>query len=296
MNLAVQTSALTKKYEEKTVVDNLNLQVEVGSVFVLLGTNGAGKSTVLRMLAGLKRPTSGSGRCLGLDITSPSVEFREKISYMGEEPSFYNYLHVGSLVSLCRGFYRRWDDRLVERYLEEFSIDPGVKVGELSQGMKNQLALILAMAPRPELLILDEPTTGFDPVKRRLSYNALLEEFVAEGKTVLLASHQVQDVERIADQVGFLREGSLVYTCAMEELRAKEKEIRVVFQKEPPRTLFQRPGVEKVEKDGAAYRVFISDHLEEIWEECASLPHYTLEVTSLDLEEVFLRHMGGEGQ
>ena len=291
-NWAVQTRALHKNYGKMSAVADLNLEVPSGSVFALLGLNGAGKSTLLKMLIGLVRPTSGSAFCLGMEIGSRGMEIRQKVGYLGAEPRIYGYMSAGQAVRFCRGLYQRWNDGIVERYMEEFQIPAEKKMHQLSQGQKNQLALILALAPGPELLLLDEPTTGFDPVKRRLFYNAVLQEIVAEGKTVLLASHQLEDVERVADQVGLMHRGRLVHTCSLDDLRDREKEIRVVFQKEPPPELFAHPGIVEIKQEGKAYRIIVSDGLEEIWQSCAAFPHYTLDVISGDLEDIFLRYTG----
>ncbi|MEW5921735.1 MAG: ABC transporter ATP-binding protein [Bacillota bacterium] len=289
-NWAVQTKALCKNYGEKRAVTDLNLEVPAGSVFALLGLNGAGKSTILKMLMGLIHPSSGEGFCLGMDIRTRGMEIRQKVGYMGEETRMYGYMNVHQAVRFCSGLYGSWDDGIVKEYMDTFQIPGQARLHQLSQGQKNQLALILALAPRPDLLLLDEPTTGFDPVKRRLFFNAVLREMVAEGKTVLLASHHLEDVERVADQVGLMHRGRLVHTCSLDELRAREKEIRVVFQKEPPADLFRHPGIVQVKQEGMAYRITISDGLEEIWQSCSSFPHYALDVISADLEDIFLRY------
>ncbi len=291
-NFAVQTRALHKDYGKVSAVADLNLEVPSGSVFALLGLNGAGKSTVLKMLIGLVRPTSGSAFCLGMDIGSREMEIRQRVGYLGAEPRIYGYMTARQAIKFCRGLYQVWNDGIVERYLDVFGIPVDTKLHQLSQGQKNQLALVLALAPEPELLLLDEPTSGFDPVKRRLFFNAVLEEIVAEGKTVVLASHQLEDVERVADQVGLMHRGRLVHTCSLDELREREREIRVVFQKEPPPELFKHPGILEVKQEGMAYRIIVSDCMEEIWQSCAAFPHYALDVISADLEDIFLRYTG----
>lgn len=228
-NWAVQTRALSKDYGRNKAVTDLDLEVPAGSVFALLGLNGAGKSTALKMLIGLAHPSGGEGYCLGMDIRTRGMEIRQKVGYMGDEPRIYGYMSVRQAIKFCSGLYQNWDDRLVEEYIDTFQIPGGSRLHQLSQGQKNQLALILAMAPRPELLLLDEPTTGFDPVKRRLFFNVVLREMVAEGKTVLLASHNLEDMERVADRVGLMHRGGLVHTCSLDELRDREKEIRVTY-------------------------------------------------------------------
>ncbi|MDO9534658.1 MAG: ABC transporter ATP-binding protein [Bacillota bacterium] len=294
MNWAIQTKSLSKKYKGIPAVENLNLEVPEGSVFALLGPNGAGKSTILKLIMGLQRPTFGGGFCLGMDILTSGLQIRQKVGYVGEETRFYGYMTVKQIMEFCRGFYQEWDDEMVEHYLDVFKLPFRVKVHELSQGMKNQLALVLALAPRPELLILDEPTTGFDPIKRRIFFGAVLGEMVSRGKTVLMSSHQLLDVERVADRVALIRDGILLKTCSLDELRENEKEIRVVFQKEPPPELFKKPGVSQVHRDGLVYRITITENLEETWQECVSFPHYVIEVINPDLEEIFLRYMEGE--
>lgn len=293
---AVQVRGLSKIYGDKHAVVDFNLEVPAGSVFALLGLNGAGKSTVLKMLIGLVHPSSGGGTCLGMDIGSRGAEIRRKVGFMGAEPRIYGYMTVRQAVKFCSGFYETWDDGMVGLYLETFQLPEKTRLNQLSQGQKNQLALVLALAPRPELLLLDEPTSGFDPVKRRLFFNAVLQEMVAEGKTVLLASHHLEDMERVADRVALMHRGRIVHTCSLEELREKEKEIRVVFQKEPPPELFKHPGIIEVKQEGPAYRVVIAEGLEEIWQSCVAVPHYALEITSSDLEDIFLRYAGEEGQ
>jgi ABC-2 type transport system ATP-binding protein len=294
MSLAVETWSLSKNFGGARVLHEISLAVPRGSVFALLGPNGSGKSTLLKLLIGLQSPSAGGGLCLGLDILTRAEEIREKAGYLSEEPRFYGYMTVRQLLRFTGGFYLRWDRELVERCLEQFALPPRAKVHELSQGMKNQLGLILALAPRPELLILDEPTTGFDPIKRRLFFSIIMQEVAARGVTVLMTSHHLDEVERSADHVALLRGGRLIHTGPMDALRGGTKEIRAVFQKDPPPELFEQPGVSRVEREGKgrAYRIFVTANLEEIWQACASQPHYALESIGPDLEEIFMRFIG----
>lgn len=294
MNLAVETWSLSKDFGGARVLHEISLAVPRGSVFALLGPNGSGKSTLLKLIIGLQSPSAGGGLCLGLDLLTRGEEIREKVGFLSEEPRFYGYMTVRQLLRFTGGFYPRWDRELVAHCLEQFALPPQAKVHELSQGMKNQLGLILALAPRPELLILDEPTTGFDPVKRRLFFSMIMQEVAAHGVTVLMTSHHFDEVERFADHVALLRGGRLAHTGSMEALRGGTREIRAVFQKDPPPELFEQPGISRVESDGKgrAYRIFVTANLEEIWQACASLPHYALESIGSGLEEIFLQCIG----
>lgn len=297
MNLAVETRSLAKAFGPVRAVDGCSLEVPAGTIFALLGPNGAGKSTLLKLLIGLQRPTGGEGSCLGLDIRTRAVAIREQVGYMGEEPRLYGYMTPVQLAGFCRGFYRAWDAALVERCLDTFRLPRNRKIHGFSQGMKNQLALTMALAPRPPLLILDEPTTSFDPVMRRLFFSLLLEEVAARGGTILMASHQLDEVERVADRVALMRKGRILRSASLDDLKSGEKELRVVFQKEPPPELLARPGITAVAREGKAYRLQVAENLEEIWQACAELPHYALEVIDRDLEEIFLRCLaeGAEG-
>lgn len=297
MSLALETWSLGKNFGGISwALRDINLEVPSGTIMGLLGPNGSGKSTLLKLLLGLQRPSAGGGLCLGLDILTRGLQIRGKVGYVSEEPRYYGYMNAGQLLRFCRGFYQRWDDDMAKECMERFDLPYDVKVHELSQGMKNQLGLIAALASRPELLLLDEPTTGFDPVKRKLFFSLLVQEVASRGITVLMASHQLEEVERVVDSVALIRKGRLMYTCSMESLRSNEKEIRVVFQKEPPPGLFKRPGINRVEREGRAYRISVSDNLEEIWQECSSLPHFVLEIVGPDLEEVFMRHLDDRGE
>ncbi len=291
MSLALETWSLGKKFGETWALQDITLELKRGSIMALLGPNGSGKSTLLKLVLGLRSPSAGGGICLGLDIITRGLQIRERVGYVSEEPRYYGYMNARQLLRFCSGFYPQWDGDLVERCLKQFELPHRVKVHELSQGMKNQLGLIMALAPRPEMLILDEPTTGFDPVKRRLFFSLIVEEVASRGVTVLMASHQLDEVERVADSVAMIRKGRLIHACTMDSLRSKEKEIRVVFQKEPPPGLLQRPGISGVEREGRAYRISVSENLEEIWQECAALPHFVLEMIGPDLEEIFLRYV-----
>ncbi|PKM83817.1 MAG: ABC transporter ATP-binding protein [Firmicutes bacterium HGW-Firmicutes-13] len=291
---AVETKNLTKEFNSFKAVDNLDLQVPEGSVFGFLGPNGSGKTTTIRMLLGIMRPTSGEGKILGLDIVKDSLKIRSKTGYMSEVPEMYGYMTGDELINFCRGFYSSWDDGLVNRYCKIFSLPLKNKVNSLSKGMKSQLALILAMAPNPSLIILDEPTGGLDPIKRVQFLNIIIKEIVAAGKTVFFSSHLLSDVERVCDRVAFIKEGRLMKTASMDKLKTQEKIIRAVFQKEPPPGLFERRGIRKVEREGNGYLISIDDNFEEIFEACKNVPHFLLEIIDQNLEDLFMEYAGGD--
>ena len=288
---AVVTTGLTKHFNSTRALEDLSLKVPRGMVFGLLGPNGSGKTTFFKLLMGLLRPTAGLGVCLGMDIILKSVEIRQKTTYMGEELSLYNYMNVQDFVQFCRSLYPRWNDVLLERYRHEFNIPYNRRVGDLSFGMKSQLALLVALAPEPELLLLDEPLAGLDPLFRRRFFDTVLAETIAKGKTVIIASHQLNEVERIADNFAFLHRGRLLKSCTMDELKGANRKIRVVFKQAPPSSFWQMEGIANLIRRKNDCQFSVTKNFEAVYQRCSVLPHFRLEIINMSLEEIFINIM-----
>ncbi|RQD76485.1 MAG: ABC transporter ATP-binding protein [Candidatus Syntrophonatronum acetioxidans] len=293
MAWAIDVKGLTKEYNGFKAVDSLDLQVPQGSVFGFLGPNGSGKTTTIRMLLGIIKATSGGGKILNLDMEKDSLKIRAQTGYMSELPEMYGYMTGEEIIKFCQGFYPYWDREMVDRYARLFHLSLKNKISSFSKGMKSQLALILALAPGPSLLILDEPTSGLDPIKRVQFLNIIIREIVTSGKTVFFSSHLLGDVERVCDQVAFIKEGRLIKTTSLDKLKTQEKIIRVVFQKEPPPDLLEKPGIKKVERDGKAYLIYVEENFDEIFAAYEKVSHFILEVIDQNLEELFIDYMGG---
>lgn len=292
--MAIQTFELTKMYNNELEVNALDLNVPRGSVFGFLGLNGAGKTTTVKMLLNLVYPTSGRGQVLGHDIVSQSLNVREKVGFVGEEPLMYDYMKVSEIVSFCRDTYPNWDMKTVGKYLDLFELPVGKKVRELSKGMKNQLALAVGLGNRPELLILDEPTGGLDPVKTRDFYRVILEQVAETGQTVFFSSHNLFEVERVADTVGIIHKGRMVFHMEIDKIKENLKKIRVVFREESTgQNLEQLPGVTGVSRQGRGYVIECDSNLPEITAKLNEMVPLDLEVIDTGLEEVFIRYTGG---
>ncbi|MDI6893878.1 MAG: ABC transporter ATP-binding protein [Bacillota bacterium] len=283
---AVWTEGLRKCFGRTVGVDGIDLRVPRGSIFGFLGPNGAGKTTTIRLLLGLLRPDAGRFAVLGRE-GPPSPEVLARVGYVPEIPALYPGLTAGELVSLCRRLYRRWDQALVDRYLDLFRLPRNRKVSGFSRGMKGQLALVLALAPRPDLLVLDEPTAGLDPLARKHFLQAVLAEATATGQTVFLSSHLLEDVERVADTLAMIRDGRLVLHRSMDEVKTGEKKVRVVFQGQAPPWLDQVPGVRRVGREGAAFLITVAGDVPSVLERLRTVPLFALEVIDLSLEQVF---------
>jgi ABC-2 type transport system ATP-binding protein len=216
---ALETWSLSKEIGGRQILEEVSINVPRGSVFALLGPEGAGKSTFLKIILGVQAPTSGGGLCLGLDILTRGLQIREKVGFMMEDPRYYGYMKVAGLLKFCRGFYPGWDDVLAEGTLKQFGLPLQIKVHALSAVMKSKLGLVLALSSRPELLLLDHPTAGFDPLMRRHFFSIAQEEMVSRGGTIFIASSHIDEVAPVADRAAILHEGRLIHAGPMQALR-----------------------------------------------------------------------------
>jgi ABC-2 type transport system ATP-binding protein len=214
---SIELKRLCRYFGKKAVVDDLNFNVQTGKVTALLGLNGAGKTTTIRILMGLLSPTRGSASTLGADATTMSTDIRKRIGYLVEGHYLYPSMRVKECQSFQRAGYDSWNNDLFDDIVRHFSIDPSARVSTLSRGQRAGVSLALVLAPDPELLVLDDPALGLDPVSRR-ALNETLIEFAGGGKrTVLLSTHLLDDVERIADRVAVMVGGRLKVDTSMED-------------------------------------------------------------------------------
>ena len=216
----VSTRHLTKAYGRLLALRQLDLRVEPGEVFGYLGPNGAGKTTTFRLLMGLLRPTSGRASVLGLDTWRASVAVHRQVGYLPGEPVLYDRLTGHQHVEYFRSLRSMPEDKYARALAERLDLELGKPARSLSKGNRQKLALVLALMSRPRLLVLDEPTSGLDPMVQR-EFHALLREHTAQGGSVLLSSHVLAEVQRVADRIGVLRAGRLVAVERLEDLRRK---------------------------------------------------------------------------
>jgi ABC-2 type transport system ATP-binding protein len=235
---AIEIERLVKYYDGRCVLDGIDLKVPRGCIYGLLGRNGTGKTTLIRILQGLEPPTRGRTALLGEDSTRLSARTHGRIGYVAEGHHLIQGYKVGRLVSLCRGLALQWNAEFFSHLIETFRLPMDRKVKDLSAGMRAQLNLALAMAVDPELLILDDPTLGLDTVARRQFLELAIDLIQKENRTILFSSHILGDVERIADRVGILVAGQLVVDGALEHLKDRVKKLQVIFPERPPDGLF----------------------------------------------------------
>ena len=231
---AIETRGLTKYYGGRPVVHSLDLRIPVGSVYGFLGRNGAGKSTTIRMLTGMLNPDFGEAFLLGEEASSLSTSARARIAYLAEGHPLYGWMTVGGIERFTRSFYDKWNSRLYEQIIDHFELPRKKRIRRLSNGQRAQVSLALAVAPEPELLILDDPTLGLDTVVRRDFLESLIQIIHREGRTILFSSHVLGDVERIADRIGILVDGVLRVDCPTEQFKQSIRKLILTFTGPPP--------------------------------------------------------------
>ena len=215
----VSVSRLTRRFGSRTALDSVSLDLPRGAVHGLVGANGAGKTTLIRHLLGLLHAEAGSVRVFELDPVEDPVAVLSRIGYLSEENDLPGWMTIDELLRYTRAFYPAWDDAYGEELREAFALDPAWKIKNLSKGEKARAGLLVALAHRPELLILDEPSSGLDPIARRDILGAVLRTIAHEGRTVLFSSHLLDEVEEVADHVTMISHGRIVLSGALDDLK-----------------------------------------------------------------------------
>jgi ABC-2 type transport system ATP-binding protein len=234
MKHAIETRGLTKRFGRAVAVDDLTLAVPEGAIYALLGPNGAGKTTTLRTLMGIHPPTRGTARVLDVDARRLKPQDRARIGYVSENQLLPEWMRVGQLIAFCRPLYPDWDEAFAERLLRRFELRNDTRIRDLSRGMRMKVALLVSIAYRPRLLVMDEPFSGLDPLVRDDLVRGML-ELAGEGRwTVFVSSHDIDEVERLADWVGVLNGGRLELSEPAATLQARFRRVDVTLDAAAP--------------------------------------------------------------
>ena len=289
----IETNQLTKSFKGQPALRGLNLRVPRGSIFGFLGRNGAGKTTTIKTLMGLLRSDSGAARVFGVQVTDAdrSIEVRRRIGFVAEDKELYPYMTVEQIIRFIRPLFPRWRHDLERRYLQMFDFPPKRKIPDLSKGMRSKLMLLLAISRGAELLILDEPTDGLDPAATEDVLRELVDISASEGTTMFFSSHQLSEVEFIADHIGIIDLGKMVACGVLDEMKARYHRLQLVFEGSvelPPRW---PDGVESVRQEGRVVSILVCHNVEAVVEQARSLPGTSVESFPVTLKEIFLEHV-----
>lgn len=289
---AIETIGLTKRFGEHVAVDHLSMKVSVGSVYAFLGRNGAGKTTTIRMLLDLLDKTSGEARVQGLDSVRDALDIKRRTGYVAEGQKMYDWMKIDEIIWFCKQFYPDWNDASAGELKHRFELDGGKRVGDLSRGTQAKLALLLALSYRPPLLILDEPMGGLDVIVRRDFLEGVIELTQDDSRTVFFSSHQVNEVERVADWVGIIHDGRLVCSAPVEEIKRKMKRVVMTFDA-PPKSFSSIPGVLACENGGRQSAVTVREFSDATLAAAKALGARDIDAQDLSLESIFVALVGG---
>ena len=289
----IETNQLCKSFDSQPALRGLDLRVPVGSIFGFLGRNGAGKTTTIKTLMGLLRCDSGSAEVFGRPIIDADypVEIRRRIGFVTEDKELYPYMTVEQLIRFTRPFFPKWRHDLERRYLQMFELPPRRKIPDLSKGMRSKLMLLLAISRGAELLILDEPTDGLDPAATEDVLRELVTIAASSGTTMFFSSHQLSEVELIADHIGIVDQGKMIVSGSLDDMKIQYQRLQMVFP--DPMKLPKQwvDGVEFVRQEGRMVSIIASRNADGIVDQVQAIPGTVVERFPVTLKEIFLEHV-----
>jgi ABC-2 type transport system ATP-binding protein len=291
----IRTQGLTRYYGARAAVYELNLEVPRGGVFALLGRNGSGKTTTIRMLLGLLAPTRGGGTILGYDIRALPPEARARIGYLTEEHQLYGWMSVRECGDFQSRFYPTWNEKIFRGIIGHFGLRPIARVKSLSRGERAGLCLALTLAPEPELLILDDPAVGLDPVARRSLIESMVFLTRRSERTIFFSSHQLPDVERVADYIAVLDHSVLRACCPLETFRNSVRQVRLRFPSAVP-PLPKIPGLLQAIRSEGELRVTCVHYNGATEAALRALAPAEMEQATISLEDAFISYLGDRGE
>jgi ABC-2 type transport system ATP-binding protein len=292
----IDTADLRKSYGDLEAVRGLTLDVPAGSIYGFLGRNGAGKTTTIKVLLGMTHPTAGAARVFGMAASDArsSVAIRRRTGFVSEDKDLYDFMTVDEMIRFTAPLFPKWRKDLEERYLRKFELRPAQSVKSLSRGMRTKLALLLALSRGAELLILDEPTSGLDPAMTEEVLQALVSHVASEQMTVFFSSHQIAEVEQIADHVAIIDRGRAVVAGTLDDLRERYCRIQLVFEGDAPDGAFKSPGIERVRRKGRVLTLLSSAGSARVVDEARTLHPVSIDVVPVSLKDIFLETVVAE--
>jgi len=285
----IEIRNLSRRFGSKNALDGVSLNVNRGTVFGLVGENGAGKSTLIKHLLGLWRAQAGEVRVFGLDPVSNPVAVLGRIGYLSEQPDLPEWMRVYEFLRYMQAFYPKWDVQYAEELREQFGIDRTARLRVLSKGQRAKLGLLAAQAHRPDLLLLDEPSSGLDPIVRRDILAAVIRTVADEGRTVFFSSHLLEEIERVSDYVAMLHQGKLVLSGPLDSIKAQHRRIKLRFETPQPKAPII-PGALSVNGAGREWTVICNRHRPELPTLTMSVGTQIVDEEAASLNEVFIAH------
>jgi ABC-2 type transport system ATP-binding protein len=278
---------LTRHFGAKTALDGVSLAIPRGGVFGLIGGNGAGKTTLIKHVLGLFKAQAGTVQVFGLDPVQNPVGVLGRIGFLSEDRDLPDWMRIRELMRYTQAFFPTWDDGYAEELRQAFDLDPNAKIKELSRGQRARAGLLAALAHRPELLVLDEPSSGLDPVVRRDILGAIIRTIADEGRTVLFSSHLLDEVERVADRVAIIHNGRILLTSTMDDIKDHHRRVTLRFGQslaEPPALV----GTLSSAGEGAEWTYVCHGESEQLRRAAEAIGATVVDDSALSLDEIFV--------
>jgi ABC-2 type transport system ATP-binding protein len=287
----IAVTDLSRRFGPKTVLDALSLYVPKGGVFGLVGANGAGKTTLIKHLLGLLRAESGTVRVFDFDPVANPVPVLGRVGYLSEQPDVPGWMRVDELLRYSKAFYPRWDSAYAAQMLAQFGLNPTQRLNTLSKGQTAKAALLCAQAHRPDLLLLDEPSSGLDPLVRRDILEAVIRTVADEGRTVFFSSHLLEEIERVSDQIAMLHLGRIVFSGSLDDIKSQHRRFILRFD-QPLQRAPAIAGAIDVTGAGREWTVMCNGARQALPTLAAQLGAQIVEELVPSLNEIFVAHAG----
>ncbi len=291
MDAVVEISGVSRKYRRTLALDNVSLSIPRGGVVGLVGENGAGKTTLIKHVLGLLRAQTGTIRVFGLDPVKKPHDTLGRIGYLSEHRDLPGWMRIDELMRYTRALYPKWDPAYAQKLVHVFQLDPTAKIRTLSMGQIAKAALVTALAHRPELLVLDEPSSGLDPIVRRDILGAVLREVANEGRTALFSSHLLNEVETISDRVVMINAGKVILDEPLQDVLRKHQRLVLIGRNgQSPKGVLA--GVESCEGDAGRWTVICQGELAAVIAEARQKGFDVSEAGPAVLDDIFVARAG----
>lgn len=291
----IQINQLTKLFDKERAINQVNLTIKQGSIYGLLGSNGAGKTTLLKVIAGIYRADAGTVHIHNQEVFE-NIEIKGKIIFMPDAPYFFPQSSILQMAAFYRRIYPQWSEKRFNELSHIFKLDLRRKLHRMSKGMQRQAAFWLALSCMPELLIMDEPIDGLDPVMRQQIKNLLFQEVADRKLTVLISSHNLREIEDLCDHVAIMHKGQVMVEKELDDLKADTHKIQVAFRnQDEAATIQSKLNLLHIEQRGSVSLFIVKGEREQISAVFQSLNPYVLDILPLTLEEIFIYEMEDAG-
>ena len=292
-NAAIEVKNLCRRFGKHTALDHVNLQLEQGTVLGLVGENGAGKTTFIKHLLGLFKAQSGTVRVFDMDPIQHPKEVLSRIGFLSEDRDMPEWMTIRQYMTYTKAFYPTWDTTYADGLISQFALDTSQKIKNLSRGQRAKTGLLMALAYRPDLLLLDEPSSGLDPVVRRDMLGAIVRTIAEEGRTVVLSSHLLDEVERVADTIVMIHEGRVILSDPMEQIRASFHRFTLILDA-PAATPPALPGVLYCDGGPVEWSMVCQQEIDTIKRAAKDLNAQIVDLASPTLDDIFVAQVKGQ--